>query len=30
MIQGHIFRDDDSAGLYSAERRNGGVEVRPG
>jgi len=29
MIQGHIFRDDDSAGIYSAERAPlGGVEVR--
>jgi len=29
MIQGHIFRDDDSAGLYSAQiPAMGGVEVR--
>lgn len=29
MIQGHIFRDDDSAGLYSAQLPVlGGVEVR--
>ncbi|MGZ4860170.1 MAG: MSCRAMM family protein, partial [Candidatus Angelobacter sp.] len=29
MIQGHIFRDDDSAGIYSAELPVlGGVEVR--
>jgi carboxypeptidase family protein len=29
MIQGHIFRDDDSAGLYNAQMpAMGGVEVR--
>jgi hypothetical protein len=29
MIQGHIFRDDDSAGIYSAQMpAMGGVEVR--
>jgi hypothetical protein len=29
MIQGHIFRDDDSGGIYNAQRAAmGGVEVR--